>query len=273
MKVGIELCHEPALALLVGEGVRLPDISLLGLLGRGETAQESLLQANRYSRLAIDDGGVQTSAPIEFVKEDANVWLKFNSALYSEHPLLTESSFARCVSSRGATSKEGQCRWPCPKAFSFTYPEPSYRAEYDRIFGVPLLFGEELLSVRLPPMNSHVKRLVTKEGEALLSKSESLKSIRGRVENQLLPMLHKGEARVEIVAAKLGVSRQTLYRKLKAEGFTFEQVLDELRRKLALQYLKDRASVNETSYRLGFSDAAAFSRAFKRWTGSSPRKR
>ena len=51
----------------------------------------------------------------------------------------------------------------------------------------------------------------------------------------------------------------------------FEQVLDELRCRLARDYLTGRRlSVNETAYLLGFSDPAAFSRAFKRWTGESP---
>jgi AraC-like DNA-binding protein len=53
---------------------------------------------------------------------------------------------------------------------------------------------------------------------------------------------------------------------------TFEKVLDELRHKLALQYLRGKkVSVNETAYLVGFSEPAAFSRAFKRWTGTSPR--
>jgi AraC-like DNA-binding protein len=74
------------------------------------------------------------------------------------------------------------------------------------------------------------------------------------------------------IASKLGLSRQTLLRKLKTEGVTFEKVLDELRQKLALHYLSGRkVSVNETAYLVGFSDPTAFSRAFKRWTGSSPR--
>ena len=68
------------------------------------------------------------------------------------------------------------------------------------------------------------------------------------------------------------LSRQTPFRQLKAEGTTFEKVLDELRCQLALQYLRGKkASVNETAYLVGFSEPAAFSRAFKRWTGSSPR--
>jgi len=57
-----------------------------------------------------------------------------------------------------------------------------------------------------------------------------------------------------------------------AEGVTFEQVMDELRHKLALHYLNGKkVSVNQTAYLVGFSEPAAFSRAFKRWTGSSPR--
>jgi AraC-like DNA-binding protein len=48
--------------------------------------------------------------------------------------------------------------------------------------------------------------------------------------------------------------------------------LDQLRHKLALHYLKGKKiSVNETAYLVGFSEPGAFSRAFKRWTGSSPR--
>src|SRR5437588_7696532 len=81
-----------------------------------------------------------------------------------------------------------------------------------------------------------------------------------------------GEASMDMIAVKLGLSRQTLFRKLKTEGITFEKVLDELRHKLALHYLNGKkVSVNETAYLVGYSEPSAFSRAFKRWTGSSPR--
>ena len=69
----------------------------------------------------------------------------------------------------------------------------------------------------------------------------------------------------------MGLSRQTLYRRLKAERVTFEQLLDELRHRLALKLLRDQhMPVKQAAWRLGFSDPAAFSRAFKRWTGTAP---
>ena len=94
---------------------------------------------------------------------------------------------------------------------------------------------------------------------------------RREVEAVVEPLLAEGDANIDRVARELGMSRQTLYRRLKAEDLTFEQLLDELRHRLALKLLRDRQmAVKQASWRLGFSDPAAFSRAFKRWTGTSP---
>ena len=95
--------------------------------------------------------------------------------------------------------------------------------------------------------------------------------MRGRIENLLTPVLQNGGATMGAIANQLGLSRQSLFRKLKAEGVTFEEVLDGLRHTLALRYLTGEGlSVKETAFRLGFSEPASFSRAFKRWTGTSP---
>ena len=94
--------------------------------------------------------------------------------------------------------------------------------------------------------------------------------LRREVEARLEPMLEAGSVRIEEVARELGLSRQTLYRRLKAEGSTFEEILDALRRRLAIRLVRAGHPVKEVAYRLGFSDPAAFSRAFKRWTGKSP---
>ena len=76
---------------------------------------------------------------------------------------------------------------------------------------------------------------------------------------------------MEEVARMMGVSRATLFRKLKAEGINFEQLHDQLRQTLAIHYLQGgKVTVNETAYLLGYSEASSFSRAFKRWTGRAP---
>ena len=108
--------------------------------------------------------------------------------------------------------------------------------------------------------------------KALVTAVERPSAFRREVETRIAALLETGEATIDHVAGDLGMSRQTLYRRLKEEGVTFEGLLDRLRHRLALQYLReDRLSVKAASYRLGFSDPAAFSRAFKRWTGNSPR--
>jgi AraC-like DNA-binding protein len=96
---------------------------------------------------------------------------------------------------------------------------------------------------------------------------------RSEVERHLEPLLSDGPIGIDAVARALGLSRQTLYRRLRAEGATFGEVLEGLRRRLALKLIRDEGvAVKEAAWRLGFSDPAAFSRAFKRWTGRSPRE-
>jgi AraC-like DNA-binding protein len=106
---------------------------------------------------------------------------------------------------------------------------------------------------------------------ALFARPAAPRCFKGEVEAALEPMLLAGTVSVGRAASALGMSRQTLYRRLKAEGTTFEELLEAKRRQLAIRYLGvERMPVKATAYRLGFSDPAAFSRAFKRWTGTSP---
>lgn len=284
LKAGIELCNEPALSLLFGEAVKLQDISIVGLIGVAFDNVEAVRrQVNRYAPLTLDadDGGTADAA--EFVRENGDVWLKSTSEIYIANPLLTEGAFARSICGARAllASMPIFAHLSFPKAIRFTHAEPRYRAEYDRIFGVPLCFGshmnallidEAFLNLKLPRTNPYLSEVLSARAEELLKTLEMSKTMRGRVENLLIPILHTGEASIDMIAGKLGLSRQTLFRKLKAEGITFEKVLDELRYKVALHYLNGKGvSVNETAYLVGFSEPAAFSRAFKRWTGSSPR--
>lgn len=280
----VELCNEPALALLFGETVSMPEITILGLIGgAAESIGEARLQINRYTKLALDEGDAGTSGCLDILRNADGVWLELTGRFYVDSRFSTEATFARSIC--GARALLGHTAYfknhGFPRAIHFTHPEPRYRAEYDRIFNVPLTFAsdknamlidEQFLSIKLPGNNRYVFGVLSERAEALLKKLEGSKSIRGQVESALIPLLHTGAANAESIAAKLGFSRHTLFRKLKAEGVTFQKLLDELRHKMALYYLDSKkVSVNETAYLVGFSEPAAFSRAFKRWTGFSPR--
>lgn len=275
MRAGKELCNDPALGLHFGELNDLAQVSIVGLVGdASETLLEAMAQLNRYGRLVIEfDGGPDR---FRLTREGGALWFVDDRQNPNDFFELTESTFARMIV---AGRRSGFP--PMVKQVHVTHPEPAYRDEYARIFQVPVTFGaawnamqidEAFLGARLHPQPRYVFGILSERAEALLKELESSKSTRGRVESLLMPGIHKGEANMDWVAGKMALSRQTLFRKLKAEGTTFEKLLDELRHKLALHYLSGKkVSVNETAYLVGFSDPAAFSRAFKRWTGTSPR--
>ncbi len=122
------------------------------------------------------------------------------------------------------------------------------------------------------PSNNPLLAFLGEVAKAIEGRITTQKSaFRSEVERRVEPMLASGPVRIDQVARELGCSRQTLYRRLKAEGVTFAGLLDGLRHRLALRFVREqKLSVKETAWRLGFSDPAAFSHAFKRWTGTSP---
>jgi AraC-like DNA-binding protein len=277
MRAGKELCNNPALALHYVETIDLSEISIVGLICHAaETMIDAFAQINRYGRLVIEVDGVGTADRFVHVRNGREFWLVDTRKNPNDFPELTESTFARMVC---GTRQFGET--PFAKAVHVTHAAPAHRAEYDRIFRAPVIFesdrnamlvDEAWLTYRIALSPRYVFGILSKHAEALLKELESSKSVSGKVESLLMPILHTGTASMERVASQLGLSRQTLFRRLKAEGVTFEKVLDGLRRKLALHYLSGKkVSVNETAYLVGFTDPAAFSRAFKRWTGSSPK--
>lgn len=81
-----------------------------------------------------------------------------------------------------------------------------------------------------------------------------------------------GAASIDLVAARMATSVRTLQRRLRAAGITFSGVVQHARRAAAQRMLKDQAAViSEVARALGYSDPAHFTRAFQRWTGSTPR--
>lgn len=274
MKAAQQLCNDPALALHFGESVDTSEISFLHPIG-ASSLTEAFAVMNRYARITVEVEGEGDRYVMKRI--GGQLWMLDTRRNPNDFPELTESGFARMICS--GRRMLGDHKYL--KAVHVTHPAPSYRAEYERIFRVPVVFesdkngfliDDSMLSFKPPIMAGYASEVLREHADDLLEKLEQSKSIRAKVERVLTQGFKTGDVSMKNVATQLGVSRQTLFRRLKSENVTFEKVLDELRQKMALDYLNGRKmSVSQTAHLLGFSDPAAFSRAFKRWTGSPPR--
>ena len=117
------------------------------------------------------------------------------------------------------------------------------------------------------------KLLIAYCEEALSRRSSTAGSFRSVVENEAVTLLPHGKARASEIAGRLGVSQRTFARRLSLEGANFSDVLESLRSHLAAHYLaNDSLSISQIAWLLGYQEVSAFTHAFKRWTGKTPRE-
>lgn len=278
MRAAKEETGNPALALEFGAATDLRKYSVVGLLSHASAnMMEALMQLNRYGRLVVEVEGLADSPRFHMTTVDGRRWMEDRRPNPNSFIELTESTWSRFIVATRSDFPEHTYALEA----HVTHAPPPYRARYEELWQIPITFNSRWNAIRsdpswesvqIQPDSRYVFGVLSERGDALLQELESSKTLRGRVEALIMPILHTGDVSVETIAAKLGASRQTIYRNLKSEDATFEQILDDLRHRMALDYIAaKKVSVNETAYLVGFSDPAAFSRAFKRWTGKSPR--
>jgi AraC-like DNA-binding protein len=134
-------------------------------------------------------------------------------------------------------------------------------------------FGEkagQLPVIRSDPYLDEI--LVDYCEQALSSRRANSSSLRSKIENAIAPLLPHGEAKFDKVAQKLGMSRRTLARRLKGEGLTFSEILQQLRADLTTGYLGESdLSISQIAWLVGFQSVGAFSHSCKRWKGMGPK--
>lgn len=153
-------------------------------------------------------------------------------------------------------------------------------SEYHRLLGAPVKFGmrddrfilaRSDVSQPLPSANPALFAVFEQHAEQLLNDLGDRQTVVGRVSQIIAERLRGRVPPIGEVASEMAMSARNLQRALQAEARTFQQVLDDVRSALARRYLADASnSVSQVAFLLGFSEAAAFHRAFKRWTGTTP---
>ncbi|HCT41648.1 MAG TPA: AraC family transcriptional regulator [Moraxellaceae bacterium] len=276
MKLGataIRETGEPALGLKMGELCRVTDLGLPGLLAMtSPTLGEALDTLTRFEPLTSRCyRGVSTYVP----QLPAVVF--YSIAPYNEYNRFVVDSLLASWQTLAETLT-GQTG--LVQEVHIEFPAPDYQHRYSDTFKAPVTFDrpESRLvltsgAARLPVLDAHplLHQQLLALAQERLKKQAVTETIQGRVQHIIGPLLHGQTPSLETTAKRLGLPDWTLRRKLKEEGTTFQSLLDDMRKDLALGYMRDtQMSLGEIAFVLGFSTPGAFQRAFKRWTSETP---
>lgn len=167
-----------------------------------------------------------------------------------------------------------------PVSVSFTHAKPDCAGEYFEYFRAPVHFSAQKnqLTLALKDVNKHLSSsnpLMSQVHDQIMVKylaGIDSDDIVEQVKAIIIEQLPDGRVTDAKTAESLYMSSRTLQRRLQSTGTSFKAILTEVRQELALKYIRDsRLTLTELSFQLGFSEMSAFSRAFKQWTGESPR--
>ena len=160
----------------------------------------------------------------------------------------------------------------------FAFSRPSRVGPYERFFGVQprfdadrsgIVFQSSLLRAPVPSADVLLHKLMEERVQELKRISED--DVVARMRRLLRTRVTSPDCSMSAAAARIGVPRRTLNRRLAAAGTSFHQQREEARRELACQLLENtRTTATEIAEILGYADAASFTRAFQRWTGLAP---
>ena len=270
----VALTNDPTLGLKAARELSIGELGALEYAaGSARTAREALEVVGRYMHL-LNDG-----LDVVFGDEGERVIVRMNNSVV--FPRAAED-FALAAFRVPVEERMGDVEGPYEVHFQHRGPDDAAELnEYVTTFpGAKICFGSAFtgfvldrahLSRELPTQDAQLHSVLRSHADQLLAALPKVETATSRVRARLLEELRGGAPSAARVAKTLGMGARTLSRRLQDEGTSFKALLDDTRRSLALSYTKDsELLLADIALLLGFSHAAAFNRAFKRWTGVSP---
>ncbi len=166
------------------------------------------------------------------------------------------------------------------KSVTMLHKAPEDISGHERIFDCPVLFHQksasiifDIKSLDIPIVMSNPELLTLFESHAkkLIEKNDSTRLHSRKLSTLLIKWLPDGTPGIDQAANALSMSVRTLQARLSEEDTTFRELLETIRKELAMNYLKDKkCSIDDITYLLGFSEPSVFRKSFKKWTGRTP---
>ncbi len=246
---------------------------LFYIASAAKTVGEALTLIERYFRI------VNEAVSLKLKRIPKGAVLEVVFAALSRHQFQQNTEFGITVILK--TLRQIIGRNIRPTKVCFVLGHAPNRREFERFFGCPVEFGAssdrielsaETLALPLLTEDQDLLETLKPVCDAAARERGTRKdTLRALVENEMQKALPHGNIGKPSIAKALGLSARTLSRRLDDEGVTYADVMDNLRRSLALQYLKDpTVSLSQIAWLLGYKGTTSFNHAFKRWTGRSP---
>lgn len=272
-RAAIDSTGDCAFGLRMGQAIEPTSFDVVAYtLVSSNSLREAIIRLQRFQKLISDGGRVQ------LLERDGLAWLMYQpvEADLPFSPQQVEAALACAMTLMrwimGASFAPVRiCMAHAPIAPLSVYRdilggEPEFRSRFNGI-GLPPAQIDALLPARNPEL-CHLHELMARRQLSALKHSPNIKQ---RVAGVLQQLLTRGTAHKQQVASLIGMSPRTMQHRLAEENSNFAALLDEVRHRLALKYIADPAlSLGQIAELLHFSDASAFYRAFRRWTGRAP---
>ena len=256
---------------------QLPDLREFGFLyyvsASSEILGDALKRLARYS--AIANEGVSLA-----YLDGRNVSITFHYVGVSRHLDWHQIEFFMAMLVRLCRQLTGI--WLMPARVRLAHRRGGQYSELTEFFGSNVEFAAAVDEVSFAPAikntpvvsaDHYLNKLLVTCCEEALARRPIRRAFRASVENAIVPLLPHGDAKLEAVARRLGLSERTLARRLAAESLTFSDVLENLKVDLARRYLAENGlSISQVAWLLGYQEVSSLTHAFKRWTGKTPRQ-
>ena len=270
---GARLARDDAFGLHVGETVDPKAFDVLGYsVINSSTLGEAYDRAVRYNFIWTNGSYfvIGTKPPL------TKIVYSYADESITQRRHDVEMTFAALASlSRNVTNSHVS-----PARITFQHDRPRNTKEHQRIFRCPVEFNAssnqyfiETASLGLPIVKADpgLCAVLDRHAEALIAKYPRHETLIEQVRTMIKDELSGGNASLDRIADALSMSGRTLQRKLREHKTSHQELLDQMRKDLAMRYLEEpEMAICEVAYLLGFSESSALHRAFKRWTGQTP---
>lgn len=269
-----ERLGDPCFGLHMGEYAEVGSWSILGyLMMNCKTLGEAVEKSGRYARIIGDliEGRAE-------LRPDCVRMICFTPP---HAPTMSRHCFEATFSSILRILRTLSGAPICPLEVTLIYPQPPAAGEYERVFGCPVRFAQPENSltfdwaavntpVQLP--NPALLAYFEQYAQEVLAQMERQETVTRTAARIILAHLDDENLSIEKVAQEMAVSVRTLQKRLEDEGLIFSDLLKDIRQRLAKKYLRENYSVEQITYLLGFSEPSVFRKAFKKWSGVTPRE-